>query len=135
MKNTILAFSLCLAVATAFAMTAPVAGQESQPPKFKEVSLTGCLVQGTGPDVFIFENAKAEPRDATPKGWTYILASGDAAVSFREHLNNEVRIDGMAETKMAPSLAAGESVKESDLPKLKATKIVHVATTCSQPLQ
>ena len=134
MKNSIRAFSLCLAVGTAFAMTAAVAGQESQLQKFKEVSLTGCLVQGTGPDVFIFENAKADPRDASQKGWTYVLASGAAAVSFREHLNSEVRIDGMAETTIQPSPAAGESVKESDLPKLKAAKIVHVATTCSQPL-
>ena len=134
MKNTILALSLCLAVAAAFAMTAPVAGQESQLPKFKEVSLTGCLVQGTGPDVFILENAKADPRNASEKGWTYFLASGAAAVSFREHLNNEVRIDGMAEMKMPAPPAAGESVKESDLPKLKAATIVHVATTCSQPL-
>ena len=134
MKNTIRAFSLCLAVVAAFAMTAPVAGQESQLQKFKEVSLTGCLVQGTGPDVFILENAKADPRDASQKGWTYVLASGAAAVSFREHLNNEVRIDGMAEMKMPAPPAAGESVKESDLPKLKATKIAHVATTCSQPL-
>jgi hypothetical protein len=134
MKHTIVAFSLCLAIAVAFAMTAPVAGQETQVQKYQEVSLTGCLVQGTGPDVFILENAKADPRDTSQKGWTYVLASGAAAVSFREHLNNEVRVDGTAEMKMPPSPAAGESVKESDLPKLKATKIVHVATTCSQPL-
>ena len=134
MKNTIAAFGLCLAVGTAIAMTAPVAGQESQPPKYKAVSLTGCLVQGTGPDVFILENAKADPRDTSQKGWTYVLASGAAEVSFREHLNNEVRVDGTAEMKMPPSPPAGESVKESDLPKLKATKLMHVATTCSQPL-
>ena len=134
MKNTIVAFGLCLTVVAAFAMTAPVAGQEPQAPKYKEVSLTGCLVQGTGPDVFILENAKADPRDASQKGWNYVLASGAAAVSFREHLNNEVRVDGAAETKMPTAMPAGESIKESDLPKLKATKIVHVATTCSQPL-
>jgi hypothetical protein len=134
MKHTIVAFSLCFAVVAAFAMTAAVAAQEYQSPKYKEVSLTGCLVQGTGPDVFILENAKADPRDSLQKGWTYVLASGAEAVSFREHLNNEVRVDGMAETKMPPSPPAGQSVKESDLPKLKAAKIVHVATTCSQPL-
>ena len=134
MKNTIVAFGLCLAVVTAFAMTAPVAGQESQAPKSKDVSLTGCLVQGTGPDVFILDNAKADPRDTSQKGWTYFLASDAAAVSFREHLNHEVRVDGTAETKTPPAAPAGESMKESDLPKLKATKIMHVATTCSQPI-
>jgi len=134
MKHTIAAFSLCLAVTGAFAVTAPLAGQEYPLSKYKEVSLTGCLVQGTGPDVFILENAKADPRDTSQKGRSYMLASGAEAISFREHLNNEVRVDGSAEMKTPPVPLAGEAVKESDLPKLKATKIMHVATTCSQPL-
>ena len=35
---------------------------------------------------------------------------------------------------MVPDQPAGQPVKESDLPKLKATKLTHVASTCSQPL-
>ena len=134
MKHRIVALSVCLAVAVALAMTATLAGQENQPPKYQEVSLTGCLVQGTGPSVFILENAKADPLDSSQTGRSYLLASSSMSLSFREHLNNEVRIDGTAETKMPPESPAGQPVKESDLPKLKATKITHVATTCSQPL-
>ena len=134
MKQSIVALSVGLAVTAALVATAPLAGQESQAPAYKSVSLTGCLVQGTGPDVFVLENAKLDPRDASQKGRSYVLASGAAEVSFREHLNNEVRVDGTAEMKTPPAPPDGETVKESDLPKLKATKIVHVATTCSQPL-
>ncbi len=134
MKQKFVALSVCLAAAAALVTTAPLAGQESQAPKYQPISLTGCLVQGTGPDVFILENAKLDPRDASQKGLSYVLASGAAEVSFREHLNNEVRVDGTAEMKTPPAPRDGEAVKESDLPKLKATKVMHVATTCSQPL-
>ena len=63
MKHRIVTLSACLCIAAAFAMTRAVAGQESQPPKSQEVAVTGCVVQGTGPSVFILENAKADPRD------------------------------------------------------------------------
>ena len=134
MKHRIVALSVCLAVAVAFGMTGTLAGQENQPPKYQEISLTGCLVQGTGPSVFILANAKADPLDTSQKGRSYLLASSSMSISFREHLNNEVKVDGTADMNMPPEAPAGQSVKESDLPKLKATKITHVATTCSQPL-
>ncbi len=89
---------------------------------------------GTGPTVFILENAKADPRDSNEKERRYLLASTTTAISFREHLNHEVRVDGTAEMKMPPTQPVGETVKESDLPKLTATKITHIATTCSRPL-
>jgi hypothetical protein len=135
MKHRNVALSVCVAVAAAFALTGVLAGQESQLQKFQEVSLTGCLVQGTGPNVFILENAKADPRDTSQKGRSYLLDSGTASISFREHLNNEVLVDGEAEMKTPPAVPAGQRVKESDLPKLKAAKIEHVAETCSSPLQ
>ena len=134
MKHPIVTLSVCLAVALAFGMTGTLAGQDYQPPKSEEVSLTGCLVQGTGPAVFILENAKVDPSDRSQNGRSYLLAASSSSVSFREHLNHEVRIDGMAEVKMVPDQPAGQPVKESDLPKLKATKLTHVASTCSQPL-
>jgi len=134
MKHRFVTLSVCLAVAAGFALTTTLNGQESQTAKYEEVSLTGCVVQGTGPSVFILENAMVDPREDNQKGRNYILASGSTPISFREHLNTEVRIDGTAEMKMLPDPASGESVKESDLPKLKATKITHVATTCSPPL-
>ena len=134
MKNRIVALSVCFAVAAAFGMTRILAAQESQLPKFEEVSLTGCLVQGSGPSVFILENARTDPRDTSQKGRSYVLADGSMSISFRDHLNNEVRVDGEAEMKTPPAMPVGQRAKESDLPKLKATKVTHIATTCSAPV-
>lgn len=130
MKHRIVTLSACLCIAAAFAMTRAVAGQEYQAPKSQEVAVTGCVVQGTGPSVFILENAKADPRDSSEKGRSYLLVSTTASLSFREHLNHEVRINGTAEMKMPP---IEESVEESDLPKLTATKVTLVSSTCSPP--
>ena len=55
-----------------------------------------------------------------------------SSITFRDHLNHEVRIDGAAETRMPPPPPTGEKVKEADLPRLTATKLMHVATTCSE---
>jgi hypothetical protein len=133
MKHRIVTIAVCLCLAAAFAVTATVAGQESQPQqqqKTRDVSLTGCLVQGSGPSVFLLENAKVDPADANEEGRSYLLTTSAESISFREYLNNEVRIDGSAETKMPPP---GQVVKESDLPKLDATSLTHISTTCSQP--
>ena len=131
MRLPIVALVVCFVVAAGFAVPGTLAGQESQTSKAKEVSLTGCLVQGSSPSVFILENAKADPRNSDERGRSYLLASGSMAVSFSAHLNNEVRVEGKAEAKDEPAQPAGERVKESDLPKLTATKIMHVASTCS----
>jgi len=134
MKHRIVTLSACLCIAAAFAMTRGVAGQEYQLPKTQEVAVTGCVVQGTGPTVFILENAKSDPRDVNEKGRSYLLVASAMSISFREHLNHEVRVSGTAESKMPPPPPAGERVNESELPKLTATKVTHVATTCSPPL-
>jgi len=132
MKNRIVALSVCFAVAAAFGMTRILAAQESQLPKFEEVSLTGCLVQGSGPSVFILENARANPRDDAEKGWDYLLVTNSASISFREHLNHEVTVSGKAEKKTYEEPPSREKIEESELPKLVATKVTQVATTCSQ---
>jgi len=131
MKLPIVALAVCFVVAAGFAVPGTLAGQESQTSKTKEVSLTGCLVQGSSPSVFILENAKADPRNSDEEGRSYLLAGGSMAVSFSAHLNNEVQVDGKAEMKNSAAQPAGERVKESDLPKLTATKITQVASTCS----
>jgi hypothetical protein len=133
MKDRFAAMSVCLCVAAAFALTIGVGAQGSQPEqkeKTRDVSLTGCLVQGSGPNAFLLENAKTDPGDSNEMGRSYLLATDDSSISFRDHLNHEVRIDGTAETKMPPE---GQKVKESDLPKLTARGLTHVATTCGEP--
>lgn len=109
-----------------------------------EMTLTGCLVQGSGPNVFILENAKAGTASASDKGKSYILAvaPGSASVDFRTQLNRQVRIVGAADTKMASasssasdrSAAAASAViklDEKDMPKLSAKSVARVGDTCA----
>jgi len=132
MKNRLVTLGACLAIAVALVAARGVAGQEMQSSTTKEVAVTGCLVQGSGPSVFILENARANPRDDAEKAWNYLLVSNTASISFRDYLNHEVTVNGKAEKKMYQPPPSGEKVKESDLPKLTATRITEVATTCSQ---
>lgn len=76
-----------------------------------ETTLTGCLVQGSGPNVFILENAKAGSASASDKGKSYVLAvaPGSASVDFRTQLNRQVRIVGAADDKMASASASSSS--------------------------
>ncbi len=131
MKHRIMTLGVGFAIVAALVATGQVAGQESQPPKAEEMTLTGCVVQGTAPTVFILENAKVDRSDRTQKGRSYILVSSVATLSFGEHLNHEVTVTGVTENKLALAPRDDEKVKEADLPKLKATKLVQVATTCS----
>jgi hypothetical protein len=110
--------------------SAPPAAAAAADQKAPDVTITGCLVQGSGPNVFILENAKSSTAAATEKGQKYVLdtASG-AKVEFKSHLNHQVRIVGMADTKAAGQAAAPSST-EKDWPKLSARTVTMIADTC-----
>ncbi len=114
--------------------TSIVAAQASQTPaqqmKPMEVTITGCVTQGSGPSVFILDNARANAKDTNEKGKTYLLVAAED-VSFRNHVNHEVTVTGAAESKVAPVPPAGQKVSEQDLPKLTATSVTMVAETCT----
>ena len=81
------------------------------------MTLTGCVIQGSGPAVFLFDNAKTE-KATTDKGRRFLLAVGKDDVALVNHVNHQVTIQGSAETKVAPTPAAGQQPLESELPKL-----------------
>jgi hypothetical protein len=96
------------------------------------MTFTGCFVQGSGPNVFILENAKIkDAKDA--KGQSYVLEISAPADKIQSILNHSVTIVGTA----APAAAApapGDSKQkrnESDLPKLTAKRITPTSQTCS----
>jgi hypothetical protein len=95
-----------------------------------EVSLTGCLTQGTSPTVFILDNAKLSSAEKTEKGKTYVLASGTENLNFKAHLNHEVTITGMAESKVSAAPTPGQKVDEKDLPTLTAKSLTMMADRC-----
>jgi hypothetical protein len=130
---------LSVIVATVFA-TGLVAAQGSgsappqQPPqtqKAPEATITGCVIQGSSPTVFILEAARVNPQDRNEKVQTYLLVSGTEDLQFKAHLNHEVRVTGVAESKTPPTPPAGQKVAEKDLPKLTAQSVTMVADRCT----
>ena len=96
------------------------------------MTLTGCLIQGSSPAVFIFENAKKDSKSTSEKGVSYIVVATAADMNLRDHLNHQVEIKGKPETKAAPVTGTGK-VEEKDLPKLTAKTVTLVSNTCSTP--
>ena len=96
MKRQALAFVASLACAGALvaAQSAPPPPQTPADPaqKPQEISLTGCLTQGSAPNVFILENAKVKPEDQNEKGATFVLVASKAEMSFKPHLNHSVKM-------------------------------------------
>ena len=112
------------------------APQKQTPP---EVILTGCIVQGSSPTVFIFDNAKKDPSSTTEKGVRYLLASVVEDIDLRTHLNHEVRITGEVDVKVSadpvtappvPPVPPPPTDPEKALPKLTAKSLTMVSDTC-----
>lgn len=127
-------FALATTVATAqVAQQAPPTPPQAQQEQTEmpDKNLTGCLVQGSGPNVFILEDAKIDPENETEDGKTYLVVAGTEDLFLRNHVNAKITIRGAAEDKMVPDPPAGEKVNEQDLPKLTAKSVVPVADTCT----
>lgn len=111
-------------------------GSAQQPPtpqtqKAPEAVLTGCIIQGSSPAVFILDSARKNPQDRNEKAQTFLIVAGTEDLKLKEHLNHEVRITGLAETKTPPTPPAGQKVAEKDLPKLTAASVTMVADRCT----
>jgi hypothetical protein len=104
--------------------------QQTQPqkPATQELVLTGCLIQGTGPTVFIFDNAKKDPKSQTEKAMKYVVIASAEDLNLRQHLNHEVQIVGTWDGKTAP---ATPKVEEKDLPRLTAKSLTMISNTCA----
>jgi hypothetical protein len=127
--GVIIGSSLATALVAAQGAQTPPAAAPSQGDKVKEVAVTGCLVQGSAPAIFLLEDARMNPEDKGEKAKTYFLSA--AATDLKANLNKEVRIAGQAETKEPPAPPAGKKVAEADLPKLAVKTITAVADRCT----
>ena len=132
MKNVI-ALAVCLfaALAIVAAQELPRQQQPTQKTDPPELTLTGCLVQGSSPAVFIFQNVRRNPKDAAEPAVKYMLVAGTEDLNFRAHVNHEVLITGKPDKQIAPR--SDQKVEEKDLPKLTASALVMVSNTCSEP--
>jgi uncharacterized protein YdeI (BOF family) len=114
----------------------PPQQQQQQPPpppstppqaaaKATEVTLVGCVVSGSTPKIYLFENA-LDPAKKDVKGKTFVLVvAPDQDLS--KHLNHKIQIVGVAQDKPA----TGTPPAEKDLPTFTVKTITMVADTCS----
>ena len=133
MKRHVLSGIVAAVFATGL-VAAQGAGSAQQPPqaqKAPEATITGCIIQGSSPTVFILEAARTNPQDRNEKTKTYVLVAGTEDLKFKDHLNHEVRVTGVAESKTPPTPPAGQKVAEKDLPKLTAQSVTMVADRCT----
>jgi hypothetical protein len=132
MKRQILGVIMGSTLATALvaaqaAQAPPAAGPQGD--KMKDVTVTGCLMQGSTPAVFLLEDARSDPESKDEKAKTFFLSA--SVPDLKANLNKQVRIIGQAETKEPPAPPAGQKVSEQDLPKLSVKTIAAVADRCT----
>jgi hypothetical protein len=99
-------------------------------PTEAEVSLTGCLVQGSQPAVFILQDAKRDPLNTTEKAARYVVVPATEDLFLKEHLNHQVRILGVPDGRPQPTPQAGRTTDEKEIPALRAKGLTMVKPSC-----
>lgn len=117
------AFATALVVAQGMPKTTPPAQSKTSP---EDVTLTGCLIQGSSPTEFQLDNAKANPKSTMEKGKSYKLVAAVETLNFSHYVNHEVTATGTPAVS-----AAGQQAKAKDLPTFKARTVTSVADTCT----
>lgn len=115
-----------LAVGTVLAQDPQTSPTPQTTPR-PDVTMTGCLIQGSSPAVFLFDNARKDPKDTNEKGARYVIVAVGEDLNLRSNLNHQVQLVGQAETKPAPT----GKVEEKDLPKFSAKTVTLVSNTCA----
>jgi hypothetical protein len=131
MKTFVTAIAVCFLVAGLSARQDPTSPQTPQKPAVAEITVTGCLVQGSTPAVFIFENVRKDPKSTTEPAVKYVVIAATEDLNLLDSLNHQVRIVGLPDGKVAPPTT--QKVEEKDLPRLSAKSLTVVADTCSSP--
>lgn len=106
---------------------APAAASPSQDNP-DDKTLTGCLVQGSGPNVFILDHAKAEDAPAA-KEQKFLVTISAQPDQIKSIVNSQVRIVGSVQPGKSAS-ADDKKLEENDLPKLTARRITRTSATC-----
>lgn len=111
-------------------LSRPTDPQATAKPAEPEITMTGCLVMGSAPTVFVLQNAKRDPQSTTEKGARYLVVPATEDLFLKEHLNHQVRILGTPDGRPQPTPAAGRPADEKDLPRLNAKGLTMVTNAC-----
>jgi hypothetical protein len=117
---------------SAIAATTIVAGAQTPPPqtpKPADVTVTGCVIRGSDPTVFVLDNARMDPKSTQEVAKKYVLVSGAEDMPLKDLIDHEVTATGvvMAHANMKATLPP---TAEKDLPVLTARTIATVADRC-----
>ena len=106
-----------------------------------EITVTGCLTQGSSPAVFILSNARQRPEDKTEKAESYVVVASSEDLPFAANLNHEVSVTGsadktsasssMSSTSSTSSTSAQNNKTEKDMPRFSAKTVTLVADRCT----
>ena len=129
--GTLVGFVAASALALAQGTTPPQTPATPQQPASKEITITGCVTQGSSPTVFLLDNARQKPEDRTEKAWSFILVAAAEDLNFKTYLNQEVQVTGSPEMKAVPAPPAGQKIAEKDLPKFSAKMVTTVSDRCT----
>lgn len=127
MKSFVNILTVCL-VAGVVSIGAQQQQTPPPPPPQQEISLIGCLVQGSQPSIFILENAKPATGTTQEVGTRYMVVPESKDVDLLSHLNHEVQLTGPWDGVIPPP---EKPTEEQDLPKLRARSLAPLSSTCS----
>jgi hypothetical protein len=101
------------------------------------VTLTGCLVPGTGPNEFVLQNVR--PKDTQQQSMSltaasYTVVASSNSVDLAKELNHQVEIKGRTDNSV-PSPTTEARVDQTMPPKLIANDIKSIADKCTAPAQ
>jgi hypothetical protein len=137
MKRNLTALAAAFVVTSTLVVAQQARTQPPPPPPVQtpaaaqDITITGCLAQGSGPTVFILEDAKLNPQDRNEQAKTYVVVTDLKEIDFTRHVNHSVSVKGVAETKAVPMPPAGRKVAEKDLPRFTVKTLTMVADTCT----
>jgi hypothetical protein len=107
-------------------------GRQAAPgeaPNARELTVTGCLSEGTSTGVYILTNVMAKP-DIENIAGTFRLVSGGADVDFSLHANHQVQTTGTAKLGVPPEPPPGGRIDPRDLPAFAVKTIQNVSERC-----
>jgi hypothetical protein len=129
--------SLITLIASGAVATGLAAGLLAQDPRpgqggrTRDVTLTGCLVQGSGPSVFLLSHARLDPESKTEQDKTYLVIVSAREVDLPSNLNHEVRASGAADPVRHPVVPPGRWIDEATLPRFHVKILLPVADRCA----
>jgi hypothetical protein len=107
----------------------PPQKEQQEQPTTPEVTLTGCLIHGSQPSVFILDNAKPAAGTMTEIALRYLLIAEGKDVRLLPHVNHHVEIRGSVSGSVPPPEKQRE---EADLPTLRAQALTMLSSTCAE---